>query len=315
MALRRFPLMQNEAHACTRCFKAIQYPDKGWIDDDALVFCSPGCAVAYVQENPRKLNIRRLEDGSTERAEEPYSGPPRRLLNYRGSGWRADAQPRDDIGDLNAGISWEAFPWAQADALTRKHSAMGSFRELVEAPGRYYPTIYVDDPERMRLADLYDFRQYMAGDDRRARRVVDPRSPSAVPSMDAAAGAGDLSDSTLGASLVSARVGARRVMQRASPEEILEEFVAGAIPFAFWWVQMEAPIPMQTGSASMHVSVSAYSEHGEQFLLADAVPRKRAREYAREFKQSHGGVGGRRVAEAKARLGLASGFSGGFVPG
>lgn len=58
--------------------------------------------------------------------------------------------------------------------LTRAHTAFGSFRQLVDAPGGYSPSLICSAPEhgadRSELADSYDTIQQRRGDPRRACR-------------------------------------------------------------------------------------------------------------------------------------------------
>ena len=62
------------------------------------------------------------------------------------------------------------------DLLVKKHSAFLSFDDLLDAGGRYRPSLYVrgksatDAREIRAIADAYDFAQQARGDTRRAYR-------------------------------------------------------------------------------------------------------------------------------------------------
>lgn len=57
------------------------------------------------------------------------------------------------------------------DALTRKHSAFENFEALLNTHPSYRPTIFVDNAERIALADAYDAAMLARGDERRAYRA------------------------------------------------------------------------------------------------------------------------------------------------
>jgi len=54
------------------------------------------------------------------------------------------------------------------DWLTRKHTAVATFEELLQAGGRYRPTIQLRNAETRALAAAYDQVQAQRGDPRRA---------------------------------------------------------------------------------------------------------------------------------------------------
>jgi hypothetical protein len=56
------------------------------------------------------------------------------------------------------------------DDLTREYTAFGSFQELIDAPGGYFPTFDCCNQNVMRLADAYDIAQAERGDGRRVHR-------------------------------------------------------------------------------------------------------------------------------------------------
>lgn len=56
------------------------------------------------------------------------------------------------------------------DELVKKHSAFGSFAELVQADGNYRPSLDVSDTERLALANAYDLHMRASDDMRRAYR-------------------------------------------------------------------------------------------------------------------------------------------------
>ena len=60
-----------------------------------------------------------------------------------------------------------------AESLTRSLTAFSSFEEMLTAPN-YTPSLNCTDPDRARLADLYDQEQERRGDDRRAFRYGSP---------------------------------------------------------------------------------------------------------------------------------------------
>ncbi len=62
----------------------------------------------------------------------------------------------------------DGLPVGELDALTRSLTAMGSFRELIEAAGGYRPTILPRDASYMLLAVEYDRAQHRRKDPRRA---------------------------------------------------------------------------------------------------------------------------------------------------
>lgn len=57
------------------------------------------------------------------------------------------------------------------DALVAKHTEFATMQDMVEAKGGYRPTIYVNRPAMLRIADAYDAIQEFLGDSRRAYRV------------------------------------------------------------------------------------------------------------------------------------------------
>jgi hypothetical protein len=67
---------------------------------------------------------------------------------------------------------------AKIDKLVRKHSCFGSMLDLMQARGKYRPTLYCyaagtakDRQELKLIADYYDACMEQVGDDRRAYRV------------------------------------------------------------------------------------------------------------------------------------------------
>lgn len=57
---------------------------------------------------------------------------------------------------------------SKADALTKEHTAFGSFEELITASGNYRPVLQGNSPEQAELASMYNVAQQERGDPRRA---------------------------------------------------------------------------------------------------------------------------------------------------
>ena len=64
------------------------------------------------------------------------------------------------------------------EEVIRLKTAFSSMEALLNAGGRYRPSLCVSDPDMLRLADAYDAEQERRGDSRRAYRYGDP-----VPTM------------------------------------------------------------------------------------------------------------------------------------
>lgn len=95
------------------------------------------------------------------------------------SWWRkSPTLDRPILQGIRDGISGRAIgSSADLDTLTQLYSAFESFQELLDAPGDYRPTVYMDHPQKVRLANAYDQAQSARGDARRAHRVHLPTWP------------------------------------------------------------------------------------------------------------------------------------------
>jgi hypothetical protein len=87
-------------------------------------------------------------------------------------------QVRDVIADRRAermkGIKARTFAGHSLDYWVAYCSAFGSFLDLVDAKGGYFPSLDVSDEKRLFIADCYDEYQRARGDDRRAYRYGKP---------------------------------------------------------------------------------------------------------------------------------------------
>jgi hypothetical protein len=134
-----------------------------WEKANALKARFPGISFGYIGN----LDIRWGDDRSwyiflPPSQRDGYIGIYDRVGGYRTE--KLDAMLADwDVMERVAISRW-------LDRTTAQSSAFRTFRELLDAPGGYFPTIYVDKPERLALADAYDTAQEGRGDKRRAFR-------------------------------------------------------------------------------------------------------------------------------------------------
>lgn len=77
------------------------------------------------------------------------------------------------FGSLTVALR-DLFDTKKSEALVAKHSAFGSFQELLDAKGGYKPSLDMSNPECRQLATRYDLAQIVRGDSRRAYRYGAP---------------------------------------------------------------------------------------------------------------------------------------------
>lgn len=135
--------VEGDAHFCKRCW-ALLPEGAAWVLRRALKDL----------RNPDLASVRRSEIDALAQAE-------KRLA--------CEFRPPPSPEEL-----------AEADELTRQHHAFGTFNELLDAPGGYWPKFDLShmggmDPKTRqgveRLCDLYDRGQHARLDPRRATRL------------------------------------------------------------------------------------------------------------------------------------------------